>query len=107
MHILHIFIIHLLLIKIGIKHFYSIGESDPATISDDTLMVTTSTCTNKFATCVHVYSTVAIDYFIFQNLVDITDNLYNPQNEVAYSILDNKEEVRELFNEGEGTLILM
>ena len=52
----------------------------------------------------HVYSTyVAIDYFIFQNLVDITDNLYNPQNEVAYSILDDKEEVRELFNEGEAT----
>ena len=46
---------------------------------------------------------IAIDYFIFQNLVDITDNLYNPQNEVAYSILDDKEEVRELFNEGEGT----
>ena len=69
-------------------------------------MVTTFTCynirTNKFATCMHVYSTVAIDYFISQNLVDITDNLYNPQNEVAYSILDDKEEVRELFNEGEG-----
>ena len=46
--------------------------------------------------------TVAIDYFVFQNLVDITDNLYNPQNEVAYSILDDKEEVRKLFNEGEG-----
>ena len=54
--------------------------------------------------------TVAIDYFVFQNLVDITDNLYNPQNEVAYSILDDKEEVRKLFNEGEGislsTLVL-
>ena len=46
--------------------------------------------------------TVAIDYFVFQNLVDITDNLYNPQNEAAYNALDEKEEVRELFNEGEG-----
>ena len=49
--------------------------------------------------------TVAIDYtlyFVFQNLVDITDNLYNPQNEAAYSALDDKEEVRELFNKGEG-----
>jgi len=28
-----------------------------------------------------------------QNLIDITDNLYNPQNSAAYDTLDDKEEV--------------
>ena len=45
--------------------------------------------------------TVAIDNFVFQNLVDITDNLYNPQNEAAYNALDDKEEVMILFNNRE------
>ena len=27
-----------------------------------------------------------------QNLVDITDNVYNPQNRAAYTALDEKEE---------------
>ena len=27
-----------------------------------------------------------------QNLIDTTDNIYNPQNQVAYSILDNKDQ---------------
>ena len=67
MHILHIFIIHLLLIEIVIKHFYSIGESDPATISDDTLMVTTSTCYNiqisLLYACMHTVHSYRLFYF--------------------------------------------
>ena len=31
-----------------------------------------------------------------QNLVDITDNIYSPQNKVVYNALDNKEEVRRI-----------
>ena len=31
-------------------------------------------------------------YFL-QNLIDINDNVYSPQNEVAFNILDDKKEV--------------
>ena len=32
-----------------------------------------------------------------QNLIAINDNVYSPQNEVAYNILDAKQEVKLLY----------
>jgi len=32
-----------------------------------------------------------------QNLIDIIDNLYNPQNSAAYNTLDDKEDKEEVL----------
>ena len=34
-----------------------------------------------------------IQMIFLQNLITINDNIYSPQNEVAYNILDAKQEV--------------
>ena len=36
-------------------------------------------------------------YLFLQNLVNTVDNLYSPQNEIAYSTVDSKEEVLQLL----------
>ena len=32
-----------------------------------------------------------------QNLIDINDNVYSPQNEIAFNILDDKKEVNSII----------
>ena len=36
-------------------------------------------------------------YLFLQNLVNTVDSLYSPQNEIAYSTVDSKEEVLQLL----------
>ena len=40
---------------------------------------------------------IEIILIFLQNLIDINDNVYSPQNEVAFNILDDKKEVNSII----------
>ena len=40
---------------------------------------------------------IEIILIFLQNLLDINDNVYSPQNEVAFNILDDKKEVNSII----------